>query len=371
MRRGFSLAVSCVSVFGLLVVGSALSQDANEDEVRSFDADLGVAYIDVSSYPPEQQALYPVFAQKCSKCHTLARPINSSMTGDEWYGYVNRMSRKPGSGISPKVAEEIFSFLSYDSQVRARSASAVDPALVPVLAVSKELGGVQRIAAATRNVDPESPELRIRVDGDRRLDVKKLFQSDDGQKIARWTQREPNKAELQVLPVENLGGSAPKAAAAEASGAVADAAAEAIGNESDPEEKVELILDWLDESLEKSSWPGDQDAAAAIAAGKGDATEFTRVFCAMATAAGIPVRSRVGLVAQRTSFHFHPWAEVWLGGWMPVDPYFGQFPADLTHLRLVVDGDDGLSGWDAGRYPGLDRLRLAVQIDEEEDEAPK
>ena len=40
-------------------------------------------------------------------------------------------------------------------------------------------------------------------------------------------------------------------------------------------------------------------------------------------------------------FYYHAWPEVQLGGptdWVPVDPTFGQFPADATHLK-VVNGD--------------------------------
>ncbi|MCA9729401.1 MAG: hypothetical protein KC729_17065, partial [Candidatus Eisenbacteria bacterium] len=170
---------------------AAFAQEAAPEELKVFDADLGPAFIDVHSYPPEYQAIYPTFAQRCSKCHTLARPINSSMTGDEWWSYVTRMSGKPGSGISPSTAEEIFRFLSYDSQVRARSTNAVDPTLAPFLAVSKELSGVARIAAGTKNV-PTEPPLRLRLEGDRRLNLKDLFRDDGGQKLSRWTARAPN-----------------------------------------------------------------------------------------------------------------------------------------------------------------------------------
>ena len=37
-------------------------------------------------------------------------------------------------------------------------------------------------------------------------------------------------------------------------------------------------------------------------------------------------------------FYYHAWPEVLLGEWVPVDPTFGQFPADAAHLRFVVGG---------------------------------
>ena len=37
-------------------------------------------------------------------------------------------------------------------------------------------------------------------------------------------------------------------------------------------------------------------------------------------------------------FYYHAWPEIWLDRWVPVDPTFGQFPADATHIKLV-EGD--------------------------------
>ena len=62
--------------------------------------DKGPATINVSSYPADQQKNYKVFTDKCAKCHTIARPINTTMTKPEWERYVKRMMHKPNSGIS-------------------------------------------------------------------------------------------------------------------------------------------------------------------------------------------------------------------------------------------------------------------------------
>jgi transglutaminase-like putative cysteine protease len=37
-------------------------------------------------------------------------------------------------------------------------------------------------------------------------------------------------------------------------------------------------------------------------------------------------------------FYYHAWPEVYLNGWVAVDPTFGQFPADAGHLRLSIGG---------------------------------
>ena len=80
--------------------------------------DKGPASVNVASYPPEQQKAYKVFADKCAKCHTIARPINTTMTKAEWERYVKRMMHKPNSGISDSQGKTIYDFLAYDQETR-------------------------------------------------------------------------------------------------------------------------------------------------------------------------------------------------------------------------------------------------------------
>ena len=79
---------------------------------------------------------------------------------------------------------------------------------------------------------------------------------------------------------------------------------------------------------------------------EGDCNEHTALYVSLARAAGIPARIAAGLVYTdqidgRPALYYHAWPEVHLGGatpWVPVDPTFGQFPADATHIKLV-EGD--------------------------------
>jgi cytochrome c5 len=80
--------------------------------------DKGPDKIDVSGYPAPTQAAYKLFSSKCSKCHTIARPINTMMKRDEWERYVKRMMHKPNSGISDNQGKQIFDFLVYDQTTR-------------------------------------------------------------------------------------------------------------------------------------------------------------------------------------------------------------------------------------------------------------
>lgn len=101
-------------------------QDMSEEEWEKMKAkkplpfDKGPSLIDISGYPKDMQDIYNnVFTKKCSKCHTIARPINAPYAlPDEWNRYIKKMMKKPGSGITPQVAKQVASFLIYDSSVR-------------------------------------------------------------------------------------------------------------------------------------------------------------------------------------------------------------------------------------------------------------
>lgn len=71
-----------------------------------------ISPVSESQLTPELRADYDVFAQKCSKCHSLAKPLNSHVDDDEvWVRYVAKMRRQPGSGISEADGVSILRFL--------------------------------------------------------------------------------------------------------------------------------------------------------------------------------------------------------------------------------------------------------------------
>ena len=81
--------------------------------------------LDVAQLPVEVRADYDLFARRCSKCHALARALNSGIHDDAmWIAYVNRMRRQPGSGISPQDTEPILRFLHYYSLEQQRDSGA-------------------------------------------------------------------------------------------------------------------------------------------------------------------------------------------------------------------------------------------------------
>jgi len=71
---------------------------------------------------------------------------------------------------------------------------------------------------------------------------------------------------------------------------------------------------------------------------QGDCNEHTVLYVALARALGLPARTAVGLVYLDGAFFYHAWPEVWLGEWIAVDPTFGQYPADASHIRFIIGG---------------------------------
>lgn len=79
--------------------------------------------IEPSRMPESVQEDYAVFARRCSKCHSLARPLQSGIDSDEWWAhYVGRMRAMPGSGISAEDEVKILRFLHYYSQEQRKKA---------------------------------------------------------------------------------------------------------------------------------------------------------------------------------------------------------------------------------------------------------
>jgi hypothetical protein len=99
------------TITGLALALALAAADKAEHDPR----DDGPDKIDVSGYPKEQAARYPVFVQKCSKCHPVARPINSRFDASEWKRYMKKMIRRPNSGINEEQAADIYEFLKFFS----------------------------------------------------------------------------------------------------------------------------------------------------------------------------------------------------------------------------------------------------------------
>jgi len=100
---------------------------------------------------------------------------------------------------------------------------------------------------------------------------------------------------------------------------------------------------WVFANVQKRPIVGIPNGLEVLHTREGDCNEHTALYVSLARAAGVPARIAAGVVysdriEEQGAFYYHAWPEVWLGqavGWVPVDPTFGEFPADATHLKLV------------------------------------
>jgi hypothetical protein len=88
--------------------------------------------LDVGALPESVRPDYAVFAQRCSKCHSLSRPLTSGIDEDDyWVMYVAKMRRQPESGISQDDTVVILRFLHYFSLEQKKKKGQASPALSP------------------------------------------------------------------------------------------------------------------------------------------------------------------------------------------------------------------------------------------------
>jgi transglutaminase-like putative cysteine protease len=123
----------------------------------------------------------------------------------------------------------------------------------------------------------------------------------------------------------------------------------------DPRIVAMRINEWVHDSIRKEVTIGIPSALHVYHTRRGDCNEHAQLYVAIARAAGIPARVASGLAYVDGKFYYHAWPEVMLRGWVAVDPTFGQFPADASHLRFVTGG--------LGRPAELLRLVGGLSID--------
>jgi len=111
-----------------------------------------------------------------------------------------------------------------------------------------------------------------------------------------------------------------------------------VGRVTDPRQAAELLNTWVYENLEKKITISVPGAVQVLETLSGDCNEHTVLYVALARSLGIPARTAAGLMHANGKFYFHAWPEVYLHGWVAVDPTWGQFPADASHLRFTIGG---------------------------------
>jgi hypothetical protein len=114
-----------------------------------------------------------------------------------------------------------------------------------------------------------------------------------------------------------------------------------VGEEENALKISEKLCEWVYHNVHTTFSARLTNALEVLENLKGDCTEHSILFIALARAAGVPAREVAGLIyveGERPGFYFHQWATVWVGKWIDVDPTFNQPLADVTHIKLA-EGD--------------------------------
>lgn len=109
-----------------------------------------------------------------------------------------------------------------------------------------------------------------------------------------------------------------------------------IGPERDPVKAAGMITHWVAQTVRHDTTALRPEPLLALSATRGDFDAATILFVTMARSVGMPARRVAGVRRLGARFYYYEWPEVWLGRWVPVDPYEDQFPADASHLRLII-----------------------------------
>ena len=126
---------------------------------------------------------------------------------------------------------------------------------------------------------------------------------------------------------------------------------------------AEKLCQWVYTAItEKKASGGLGSSLTALESLSGDCTEHTVLFIALARTAGIPTRICSGIVFAQGAFHYHLWAEAYVGRWVQMDPTWGQTIADANHIQLGGSTleSDTLIEFAEGVFRTLNQLEITV-----------
>lgn len=123
---------------------------------------------------------------------------------------------------------------------------------------------------------------------------------------------------------------------------VQEHARKAVGQESDPWKKAQLIERWVHRNMKVLNFSEAMATADHVARTlEGDCSEYSMLTAAMCRAAGVPSRTALGLVyaelpQQGPVLAYHMWTEVWINGqWLAIDATLGQGSVGACHLKIA------------------------------------
>ncbi len=134
-----------------------------------------------------------------------------------------------------------------------------------------------------------------------------------------------------------------------------------VGKPADPLTDAKKINTWVFKNLNKRL-VDTTSALDTLRSMEGECQAHAGLAAALFRAAGIPAKVVSGIVYSTDigAFAYHSWDEVYLGRWVPVDATFGQFPADVTHIKFSEGGPESI----IDTVPLVGAIRLEVVAEE-------
>lgn len=279
---------------------------------------------------------------------------------EEFQGSQFRLWMEPGGGV---IKEEGPLGLTLLREVGARAAmggidrgASVDLAATAAIPVRRAIDSPRTLRRLRLRVSDAPPLLELSFPPRQRLEGGALvIEREEGFPAGSVSLpvEEPDLAEdLRSTPFMQVDDPKVRALAGEIAGQDRDATAVA-----------RKLLDWVYENLAKEATVSVPNAVQVLEMRKGDCNEHAVLYGALARAAGLPARMVAGTVynpgegGSSGAFYYHAWNLVWIGRWVAVDPTFGQFPADATHVAFVEGGPDK----DIALIGAIGRIRFEVE----------
>jgi hypothetical protein len=185
--------------------------------------------------------------------------------------------------------------------------------------------------------------LRVRVSGISTEDIPTDEEQRRDGSVVAITRPELNELPSYLLPYEGTALAAdvaPTAFLQSAHPHVLGVAREIVGDERDAKRAALRLNDWVYEHIRKVPTISIPNALQVLEMGQGDCNEHAVLLAALGRAVGLPTRLVAGAVYLDGAFFYHAWCDVWVGRWVSIDPALHQFPADATHIKLVVGDPD-------------------------------
>ncbi|MBU1240885.1 transglutaminase-like domain-containing protein, partial [Myxococcota bacterium] len=215
-----------------------------------------------------------------------------------------------------------------------------------------DLGFMAMIPSDIHDLTPDTKGLTLRMKGSYPKDInyfntKRYRVAFDNSGFTLTLQKDTTDGlSLGAIPKEILPYTLPSPGVESDHAVIKEMAQKAVGAEKNPIGRVKALISFVSRTIEDKMFY-DFDSAVNVAKfKKGDCTEHSLLFTALARALKIPARrvGGVGLVRiqNRRLFGYHMWVQVWLGRWIDVDPTWNQFPADVSHIMM---GDVMDSQW--------------------------